>query len=242
MEDGNVTISRSDEINLRQKDILGEYSDHIALVVGLGGIGNWIALQAALLGIGTLVLYDNDRIENSNLNRTLFKLSQVGEFKTQAVKQLILERRRNIIVITNEELFKPEYMSKYAGIDYLFDCTDSTRLKNGLSGQYKKLFKPSKKSKQPESNDNPGLSGAPKYTKLGYDGFHATMCFDDFSTGKWGEDSSYTVTPSFFGTPSIISSLAIIEMVIKTKNISGTVNMNVRKILNQIIEIPGPEN
>ena len=242
MEYGNVALTRSDEINLRQKDILGDYSERIALVAGLGGIGNWIALQAALLGIGTLVLYDDDRIENSNLNRTLFKLSQAGEYKTQAVKQLILERRKNIIVVTNEEHFRPEYMSKYAGIDYLFDCTDNTRLKTGLSVQYKKLFSQPQKTKKSDSNDNHGLSVAPKYAKLGYDGFYATICFDDFSTGKWGEDSSYTVTPSFFGTPSIISSLAIIEMVIKTKNITGTVNMNVRKILSQVCQMPEPAN
>jgi len=238
MEDGNITRSRSEEINLRQKDILADYSDQIALIVGLGGIGNWIAVQAALLGVGTLVLFDDDKVETSNLNRTLFKLSHVGEYKTKAVKELVLERRKNIIVLTNEEKFKAEYMTKYSGVDYLFDCTDSTRLKNELAEQFKTQFRTLKS----ESSDNYNLPFAPKYAKLGYDGFYATMCFDDFSTGKWGEDSSYTVTPSFFGTPSIISTLAIIEMVIKTKSISGTVNMNVRKILNQIHETSESQN
>ncbi len=241
MEDGHITRARSEEINLRQKDIVGDYSDRIALVVGLGGIGNWIALQAALLGIGTLVLFDDDKVENSNLNRTLFKLSHVGEFKTQAVKQLIHERRSDIIVVTNEEQFKAEDMSKFKGIDYFFDCTDSTRLKNGLAEQFQTLFK-TPKSKQTDSGENDNLPAPPRYAKLGYDGFNATMCVDDFTTGKWGDDSSYTITPSFFGTPSIISSLAIIEMVIKTKRISGTVNMNVRKILNRLKETPDSLN
>ena len=109
MEDGYV-ITNEDEINKRQQHIVSDYSEKIAIVVGLGGIGSWIAVDLALIGIGTLVLFDDDKIESSNLNRTLFKLSQVGEFKTKAVKQLISERRKNILVITNEELFQAEHL------------------------------------------------------------------------------------------------------------------------------------
>jgi len=74
------------------------------------------------------------------------------------------------------------------------------------------------------------------YCKLGYDGFNSTMCFNDFTTGRWGEDSSYTVTPSFFGTPQIISAMAVIELLMKRKQVPRTVNMNVKKIINQIEE------
>ncbi len=238
MEDSNVTLTPSEEINLRQKDIIGDYSQDIAMVVGLGGIGNWIAMDLALIGVGSLILFDDDKIENSNLNRTLFKLSQAGEYKTKAVKQLIVERRKNIIVVTNEEQFKAEYLHKYNGIDYLFDCTDTTRLKNDLSQYNKTIPKPGTKTKSSSVLDDTDVLKFPKYAKLGYDGFHATMCFNDFSTGKWGEESSYTVTPSFFGTPQIVSAFAVIEMLIKTKRVNGTVNMNVRKVLNLIYENP----
>ncbi|MDD5361391.1 MAG: ThiF family adenylyltransferase [Ignavibacteria bacterium] len=234
MEDSNVITTSASEINQRQQDLVGDFSNHVALVVGLGGIGNWIAVDLALLGVGTLILYDDDKIENSNLNRTLFKLSQVGEYKTKAVKQLISERRKNIIVVTNEERFKAEYIHKYKGIDFMFDCSDPTRLKNDLSEFSKTTPKVNTKSKSLstlENQEDPVLS---KYAKLGYDGFHATMCLNDFSTGQWGEDSSYTVTPSFFGTPQIVSALAIIELVIKMKPISKTINMNVKKMVSQI--------
>jgi tRNA A37 threonylcarbamoyladenosine dehydratase len=93
------------EINNRQKNLVGDFSEHSAVVVGLGGIGNWVALDLALLGMGTLILYDNDKVEASNLNRTLFKLNHIGKSKVIAVKELISERRKDTIVITNQELF-----------------------------------------------------------------------------------------------------------------------------------------
>lgn len=236
MEDGYV-ITNEDEINLRQQNIVSDYSEKIAIVVGLGGIGSWVAIDLALIGIGTLILFDNDQIESSNLNRTLFKLSQVGEFKTKAVKQLISERRKNILVITNEELFQAEHLKKYNGIDYFFDCSDTTRLKDALAEIKSKIETPQHATKGKSSIDEVEVAlKFPMYSKLGYDGMNATICLNDFSTGKWGEDSSYTVTPSFFGSPQIISALAIIEILMKRKQVPRTVNMNVKRLINQIEE------
>jgi len=236
MEDGYV-ITNEDEINLRQQHIVSDYSEKIAIVVGLGGIGSWVALDLALIGIGTLILFDDDKIESSNLNRTLFKLSQVREYKTKAVKQLIAERRKNILVITNEELFQAEHLKKYNGIDYFFDCSDTTRLKDSLAEIKSKIEIPPPATKNKTSIDEEEVAlKIPLICKLGYDGLNATMCFNDFSTGRWGEDSSYTVTPSFFGTPQIISAMAIIELLMKRKQVPRTVNMNVKRIINQIEE------
>ena len=240
MEDGYV-ITNEDEINKRQQHIVSDYSEKIAIVVGLGGIGSWIAVDLALIGIGTLILFDDDKIESSNLNRTLFKLSQVGEFKTKAVKQLISERRKNILVITNEELFQAEHLKKYNGIDYFFDCSDTTRLKDSLAEIKSKIETPPPATKGKtiitSSNDEEEVAlKFPLYCKLGYDGLNATICLNDFNTGKWGEDSSYTVTPSFFGTPQIISAMAVIELLMKRKQIPRTVNMNVKRVINQIEE------
>ena len=240
MEDSYV-ITNEDEINLRQQNIVGDYSEKIAIVVGLGGIGSWIAIDLALIGIGTLILFDDDKIESSNLKRTLFKLSQVGEFKTKSVKQLINERRKNILVITNEELFQAEHLKKYNGIDYFFDCSDTTRLKDSLAGVKSKIETPLPATKgktviTSAHSSNTNEVAFPLYCKLGYDGFNATMCLNDFTTGKWGEDSSYTVTPSFFGTPQIISAMAVIELLMKNKRVEKTVNMNVKRVINQIEE------
>src|SRR3954468_7071928 len=52
------------------------------LVVGAGALGNEILKNAALLGFRKVVVVDLDRIEESNLCRTvLYRESDVGELK-----------------------------------------------------------------------------------------------------------------------------------------------------------------
>ncbi len=57
-----------------------------ALVVGAGGIGTYAALCLALMGTKVTV-YDNDIVEESNLNRQVFYTSHVGENKALSLKQ-----------------------------------------------------------------------------------------------------------------------------------------------------------
>jgi molybdopterin/thiamine biosynthesis adenylyltransferase len=55
------------------------------LVVGAGALGNEILKNAALLGFRRVVVVDLDRIEESNLSRTvLYRGQDVGEFKSRA--------------------------------------------------------------------------------------------------------------------------------------------------------------
>lgn len=208
----NVTSDILTEIANRQKGLIGDFSEHSAVVVGLGGIGNWVALDLALLGMGTLILFDNDKVEASNLNRTLFKLSHINKPKVSAVKELISERRKDTIVISNQELFTIKDLKKLEGIDFIFDCSDTTRLKDSIAQ----------------------LKDKPRYIKLGYDGFEGTLCIDDFTSGQWGVDSSYQITPSFFAPPQILSALGIIELLLLKKQVPKTVNLNVKKILTQL--------
>ncbi|MGO9338641.1 MAG: HesA/MoeB/ThiF family protein [Terracidiphilus sp.] len=55
------------------------------LVVGAGALGNEILKNAGLLGFRDLVVVDTDRIEESNLSRSiLYRSRDIGEFKAQA--------------------------------------------------------------------------------------------------------------------------------------------------------------
>lgn len=55
------------------------------LVVGAGALGNEILKNAALLGFRNIVVVDLERIEESNLSRTiLFRDQNIGEFKAEA--------------------------------------------------------------------------------------------------------------------------------------------------------------
>jgi hypothetical protein len=69
-----------------------------AAVIGVGGVGSWVALDLAMVGVRELYLYDFDIIEDSNLNRTPFKTTQIGMTKVAAMVELIKERRANCTV------------------------------------------------------------------------------------------------------------------------------------------------
>jgi adenylyltransferase/sulfurtransferase len=52
------------------------------LVIGAGALGNEIVKNLALLGVGNVLIADMDRIENSNLSRSiLYRASDSGKFK-----------------------------------------------------------------------------------------------------------------------------------------------------------------
>jgi len=54
------------------------------LVVGAGALGNEIVKNCALVGIGNILVADMDRIENSNLSRSvLFRAADNGQFKAE---------------------------------------------------------------------------------------------------------------------------------------------------------------
>ena len=81
----------------RQLLYLGEFGDPAllqrrlrdagVLILGCGGLGSWAAAAAACLGLGRLILVDDDRVELSNLNRQiLFPRTAIGRPKVEALQ------------------------------------------------------------------------------------------------------------------------------------------------------------
>jgi molybdopterin/thiamine biosynthesis adenylyltransferase len=72
------------------------------LVVGAGALGNEIVKNLALLGVGNVLIADMDRIENSNLSRSiLYRAEDNGRFKAEAAA----EAARNIWPQINSHAF-----------------------------------------------------------------------------------------------------------------------------------------
>jgi tRNA A37 threonylcarbamoyladenosine dehydratase len=110
-------------------------------VIGIGGVGSWVAEALARSGIGEITLIDLDDICTTNINRQIHALSNtVGQSKVdvmaERIKQINPECKINCIedFVTQDNLFK--LMSK--GYDYVIDAIDSVKIKTGLIAHCKR--------------------------------------------------------------------------------------------------------
>lgn len=60
-------------------------------IAGLGGLGSNIAMMLARTGVGHLHLIDFDTVDLTNLNRQQYSIRHIGRFKTEALKEQLLE-------------------------------------------------------------------------------------------------------------------------------------------------------
>jgi len=166
------------------------------VVVGVGGIGSWVAFNLGLSGVvEKLILIDPDVIETSNLNRTPFRIADVGAHKVDALKYLILERRPVDIDVFREKT-NPELISKiqqltasYQSKKIIVDCRDN-------------IF-----------NDMYHLTC--KYYKIGYDGLSVTISGNPRDDKVWGEATGYRVIPSFICPAQLAANLVVADILTK---------------------------
>ena len=60
-------------------------------VAGLGGLGSNVAFALARIGVGHLHLVDFDRVDLTNLNRQQYFIRHLGLYKTDALRQELLD-------------------------------------------------------------------------------------------------------------------------------------------------------
>ena len=76
----------------RQTDIVKPTELRFPLtLVGAGGIGSALALAVAKMGCQTLTLVDSDRVEPHNLPNQLYRVSDLGRPKVEALRDLLAD-------------------------------------------------------------------------------------------------------------------------------------------------------
>ncbi len=89
----------SENAKLLGKDHLEVIAESCFLVVGLGGLGGYIANALTRLGAKQLVLVDFDHFQESNLNRQLFSSREtLNRPKVEVVKEMLLQINPNLEV------------------------------------------------------------------------------------------------------------------------------------------------
>jgi molybdopterin/thiamine biosynthesis adenylyltransferase len=95
-------------------------------VVGVGGLGSFVALELAYLGVSHLTLIDPDRTELSNLNRLIgAKPDDVGRYKVDVFRELIKRVAPDVAVTAVAAPFLDSMALSHAkAADLLLGCVD----------------------------------------------------------------------------------------------------------------------
>ncbi len=101
-------------------------------VIGIGGVGSWVAEALARSGVGKITLIDNDDIALSNINRQIHTLSStVGQQKVAVMADRLREINPNISCEVIDDFITvktyEDFLSR--GYDYVVDAIDSIKFK-----------------------------------------------------------------------------------------------------------------
>jgi sulfur carrier protein ThiS adenylyltransferase len=99
-------------------------------IAGCGGLGSHVALSLARVGIGRLILVDPDVVEPSNLNRQHYFVDQIGAFKVDALKEILLRANPFVEVETHRLRLTAENIpSVFAEADVIVEAFDTAEAK-----------------------------------------------------------------------------------------------------------------
>ena len=101
-------------------------------VFGVGGVGGFCVEALARAGVGTLHLYDDDTVSESNLNRQIAALhSTLGQPKAEVVAQRVKDINPNCQVKAIRMFYLPQNADEVdlKQYDYVIDCIDTVAAK-----------------------------------------------------------------------------------------------------------------
>lgn len=114
------------------KDGLGKLKNATVMVLGVGGVGSHCIEALARSGVGRLVIVDNDKVSETNINRqSIAYQSTVGKYKTKLMQERIRDIHPAADVITYETFILPENLHGIfqEKVDYIVDAIDTVTAK-----------------------------------------------------------------------------------------------------------------
>jgi tRNA threonylcarbamoyladenosine dehydratase len=148
------------KVNWWQRNMLNEFSrtqlllgeeamtklkNSVVAVFGIGGVGTYVAEALARSGVGGLVLFDDDKICLTNINRQLIATRKtIGMQKVEVMRDRILDINPDASVEIHECFYTSENadefdLSKYS---YIVDAIDTVSSKLELIVRAEKLNVP----------------------------------------------------------------------------------------------------
>ncbi|MDQ0615655.1 molybdopterin/thiamine biosynthesis adenylyltransferase/rhodanese-related sulfurtransferase [Microbacterium sp. W4I4] len=112
-------------------------------VIGAGGLGAPVVLALAAAGIGRIVVFDDDDIELSNLQRqVIHRLQDVGRPKTDSVVRVASDLSETEVRVVGTRLTLDNAAELISGVDLVLDGTDSFESREVIAGACERLAIP----------------------------------------------------------------------------------------------------
>ena len=108
---------------------------HVA-IVGIGGVGSWVAEALARSGVGRITLIDFDQVAESNINRQIQAVqASIGQAKVDAMRGRILSYFPECQVTCVEAFAEPDNWPSIlpAGVNAVVDACDQARAKIAMA-------------------------------------------------------------------------------------------------------------
>ncbi len=97
-------------------------------ILGCGAVGSWVAVQLAHAGFQNLAFVDGDIVEESNLNRSVFRAEDFGRPKVEALRAAVLKISPAIRVNTTKAMVSDagtlSALLKEIGPEIVVNCAD----------------------------------------------------------------------------------------------------------------------
>ena len=114
------------------------------MVVGAGAIGNELIKNLALLGVGKIVIVDMDKIEQTNLTRSiLYRMKDVGKYKSQAAAEAAMEINPDVKAIyLNQNIVTDIGLGVFRSMDIVLGGLDNREARLAINQSCYKVNKP----------------------------------------------------------------------------------------------------
>lgn len=100
------------------------------VVIGAGGLGSSLLPLLAAAGIGTIEIFDGDKVEQSNLGRQMiYRENDIGKAKARIAANFLRELNPHIEIISHERHFDKADASILPGASAVCEGSDSLQTK-----------------------------------------------------------------------------------------------------------------
>ncbi len=114
------------------KESMEKLSKARVAVFGIGGVGGYVCEALVRSGVGAFDLIDDDKVCLTNLNRQIIATQKtVGQYKTDVMKERILDINPDADVRVHKCFFLPENADEFPfeEYDYVVDAVDTVTAK-----------------------------------------------------------------------------------------------------------------